>query len=165
LKIVFSLQTALFAFSILLSGLAGCQKQEQPLPPKARPQASHSAKKETKIVIPPSVAGKWKAVRIAVIDKTRVSQKIYTIPVGGKINIPSSKLTISVETFLPAFIMEGSLLTSSSNELTNPGAKVRITEKDEELFSGWLFSKFPSTHAFIHPRYGFTLIDALPAGK
>jgi len=162
---VFSLQTALFAFSLLLPGLTGCQKQEQPLPPKVLPQASHTAKKETRIVIPPSVAGKWKAVRIAVVDKSRGSQKIYTIPIGGKTNIPSSKLVIRVETFLPAFIMEGAMLTSSSNEPTNPGVKVRITDKDEELFSGWLFSKFPSTHSFIHPKYGFTLIDAVPADK
>lgn len=155
----------LFAFSLLLPGLTGCQKQEQPLPPKANPLASHSAKKETRIVVPPAVAGKWKAVKIAVVDKSRVSQKIYTIPIGGKTNIPATQLTIRVEAFLPAFIMEGALLTSSSNELTNPGAKVRITEKNEELFTGWLFSKFPSTHAFIHPRYGFTLIDAVPADK
>ena len=114
---------------------------------------------------PPFVAGKWKAVRIAVVDKNSVSQKIYTIPIGGMTNIPSTSMNIKVEAFLPAFIMEGSNLTSSSNEPTNPGVKIQITEKGAVLFSGWLFSKFPSTHAFMHPRYGFTLVDAVPSGK
>ncbi len=72
-------------------------------------------------------------------------------------------MSIKVETFLPAFIMEGTTLTSSSNDLTNPGIKVQITEKGLVLFSGWIFSKFPNTHAFMHPRYGFSLLDAVPA--
>jgi hypothetical protein len=115
------------------------------------------------IVVPPYVAGKWKTVRIAVIEKSSVSEKVYAIPIGGKLVIPGSTMTIKVETFLPSFIMEGSTMTSISNDLTNPGVKIQIIENGSELFSGWLFSKFPSTHAFIHPRYGFALIDAQPA--
>ena len=123
---------------------------------------SHTAKKASTIVVPPFVAGKWKAVRIAVIDKTNVSQKVYTVPIGGSLAIPASNMSIKVETFLPAFIMEGTIMTSSSNDLTNPGIKVQITEKGLVLFSGWIFSKFPNTHAFMHPRYGFSLVDAVP---
>ncbi len=126
---------------------------------------SHSARKEATIVVPPFVAGKWKAVRIAVIDKPHLSQKIYTIPIGGKLSIPASTMIIKVETFLPAFIMEGSILTSDSNDLKNPGVKVQITEHGAVIFRGWLFSKFPGTHAFMHPNYGFTLVDAVPASR
>jgi len=126
---------------------------------------SHSAKKEARIVVPPSVADRWKAVRIAVVDKSNISQKIYTIPIGGKLAIPGSTVIVKVETFMPAFIMEGTTMTSASADLENPGAKVLITENGVVIFKGWLFSKFPNTHAFMHPKYGFTLVDFVPAGK
>jgi hypothetical protein len=166
LKIAVPLQTRLCVLILLLAGFTGCQ-QEQQSPPKINAGSvhSHTAKKEARIVVPPFVAGKWKGVRMAVIDKTSVSQKVYTIPVGGNLAISSSGMNIKVEAFLPAFIMEGTIMTSSSNELTNPGVKVQITENGVVVFSGWIFSKFPNTHAFMHPRYGFTLIDAVPAAK
>jgi hypothetical protein len=162
LKIAVYLQTVLFALVVLL---VGCSQQGQPPPPKADPLNSHAEKKAATIVVPPNVVGRWKAVKIAVIDKSKVSQKIYTIPIGGKQAIPASRMTVKAETFLPAFTMEGTTMTSSSNELKNPGVKVQIVENGTTLFSGWLFSKFPNTHAFMHPRYGFTLVDVVPADK
>ena len=154
----------LFALLTALVVMMGCQ-QEQPPPPKVDTAHSHSIKKEETIVIPPGVSEKWNAVRIAVVDKSNVSQKLYTIPIGSKLAIPSSTLVIEVVTFLPAFIMEGSVMTSSSNELKNPGVKVRITENGTVIFKGWLFSMFPKTHAFMHPKYGFTLVDVVPVRK
>jgi hypothetical protein len=164
LKRMISPQSVLSALLVVMSVLTGCQ-QEQQLPPKVDVAHSHTNKKEATIVTPPAVADRWKAVRIAVIDKSNVSQKIYTIPIGGKLAIPSSTLVIEVETFLPSFTMEGSVMTSSSNELKNPGVKVRITENRLVIFKGWLFSMFPKTHAFMHPKYGFTLVDVVPVRK
>jgi len=166
LKIAVPLQTKLYALTILLAGLSGCQQPQQP-PSKAAvgPLNSHAVKKEARIVVPSFVAGKWKAVRIAVIDKANVSQKIYTIPIGDKLAIPGSGLVVKVETFLPAFTMEGSTMTSASNDLKNPGVKVQIIENGAVIFKGWLFSKFPNTHALMHPRYGFTLVDVVPASR
>jgi len=166
LKIAVPLQKKLFALTILLAGLSGCQQPQQP-PSKAAvgPLNSHAVKKEARIVVPSFVAGKWKAVRIAVIDKANVSQKIYTIPIGDKLAIPGSALVVKVETFLPAFTMEGSTMTSASNDLKNPGVKVQIIENGAVIFKGWLFSKFPNTHALMHPRYGFTLVDVVPASR
>ena len=149
---------------LFLSLLTGCQ-EPPPSSPNVETAHSHSNKPETKIVVPREVADRWKAVKIAVIDKSSVTQKLYIIPIGGKLTIPSSTLTIEVEKFLPAFTMEGSVMTSSSNELKNPGAKVRITDNGSVIFSGWLFSLFPKTHAFMHPKYGFTLVDVLSAPK
>jgi hypothetical protein len=159
-------QTKLFVLILLFTGLSGCQQKQQP-PPKVEVNSlnSHTAKKDARIVVPSFVAGKWKAVKIAVIDKSNVSQKIFTIPIGGKLDIPSSNLAVEVETFLPAFIMEGSTMTSASNDLKNPGVKVQITENGAVIFKGWLFSQFPNTHVFMHPRYGFTLVDVVPAAR
>lgn len=157
-------QTVLFTLLSAMFVVTGCQ-QEQQLPPKAVTVHSHPNTQEATIVIPPGVADRWKAVKIAVIDKSNATQKLYTIPIGGKLEIPSSNLKIEVETFLPAFTMEGSILTSSSNDLKNPGVKVRITENGAVIFRGWLFSRFPKTHAFMHPKYGFTLVAVVPVCK
>ncbi|HEY4745806.1 MAG TPA: hypothetical protein VIH45_14175 [Desulfuromonadaceae bacterium] len=148
---------------ILSMGLWGCQQQADPLLPNVDTATSHTVKKEATIVVPDSVRGKWKAVRIAVLDKSAAKATIYTVPIGGRITLPHSTMTIVVDAFLPAFVIEGSTMTSSGNALKNPGAKVRITENGAVIFNAWLFSRYPTTHAFMHPRYAFTLMDGVPA--
>jgi len=144
--------------------MAGCQKSEPPQPPPLQIDSarSHAAKKEATVIIPATVKGKWKAVKIDIIDKANAKEAIYSVPVGGKLAVPGTSMVIEVETFLPAFVMEGTAITSASNELTNPGAKVRISDKGGIIFNGWLFGKYPTAHAFMHPIYGFTLVDAVP---
>lgn len=151
------------ALLILSFGLVGCQQKEPPLLPKLDTAKSHTVKKETAIVVPDNVKGKWKAVKIAVLDKSAAKESVYSIPIGSKITLPRSTMTIMVESFLPAFTMEGSIMTSAGNELNNPGAKVKIVENGAVIFNGWLFARYPTTHAFMHPRYSFTLTDGVPA--
>jgi len=152
-----------FAFLAILL-LAACKGQEQPAV-ALKPTTSHKTAPEKTVIVPPEVAANWKAVKIAVIDKTRATENIYTIPIGGVSRIPSSKLTISAEAFLPSFVIEGTVMTSSSNELKNPGVKVSISDSGNPVFKGWLFSKYPATHAVSHPKYGFTLVGVVPALK
>ena len=141
----------------------GCQQQKQLPSSKIDTSRSHSNKKVSTIVVPATVNGKWKAVKIAVIDKKVANESIYTIPIGGKITLPESTISIEIETFLPAFIMEGSSMTSASNELTNPAVKVIISDTGTSVLKGWMFAKYPTTHSFMHPRFSFTLIGAVPA--
>ena len=146
---------------ILCFSLTGCLQKESPLP-KTDTANSHAVKKPASIVVPDAVKGKWKAVRIAVYDKSAAKESIYTIPIGGKTTLPHSAMTITVEAFLPAFVIEGSTMTSAGNDPKNPGAKVRIAENGAALFKGWMFSRYPTTHAFRHPRYSFTLNEGVP---
>ena len=125
--------------------------------------AGHTTKKEAVVVVPDSVKGKWKAVKIAITNKETNRETVYTVPVGSDMAIAGTNLSIRVETFLPHFMMEGTTLTSQSNEPKNPAAQIRIMEGGKEIFKGWLFSLYPTTHAFQHPKYGFTLIDFVPA--
>lgn len=148
-------------FMLLLSACQG--KEQQPDIPK--PTNSHRTLPEKTVVVPPEAARAWKAVKIAVIDKTRATENIYTVPVGGVTRIPSTKLTISAEAFLPSFVIEGTVMTSSSNKLNNPGVKVSISDNGAPVFNGWLFSRYPATHAVSHPKYGFTLVGVVPASK
>ncbi|HEX9023463.1 MAG TPA: DUF2155 domain-containing protein [Geobacteraceae bacterium] len=152
------------ALIILAIGLSGCQQKEAPpLLSRVDTADSHSVKKEATIVVPDSVRDKWKAVRIAVVDKSAAKEAVYTIPLGGTITLPHSTMNITVESFLPSFVMEGSTMTSSGNEPKNPGAKVLIAENGAVVFNAWLFSRYPTTHAFMHPRYGFTLVNGVPS--
>jgi len=157
------MQRILFIVALFLpAALAGCRQKEQEPPLKMDAAGSHITKKEAAVVVPASAKNAWKAVKIAVIDKANIKETVYTIPIGSSVSIPESSMNIEVEAFLPAFIMEGTVMTTSSNDLKNPGAKVKITEKGNIIFKGWLFARFP-TNTFMHPNYGFTLVDAVPA--
>jgi hypothetical protein len=144
--------------------VTACKRQEEKKPGvMAPPQGEVATKKESVVSVPDSVKGKWKAVKIAVTDKGTNKETVYTVALGTDFTIPNSNLTIKVENFLPHFTMDGTTLTSQSNEPKNPAAQVRIVEGGKEVYKGWLFSLYPTTHAFNHPKYGFTLVDFIPA--
>ncbi len=142
--------------------LAGCSKQEEKKAGQPQATSDHAAKKESVVVVPNSVKGKWKAVKIAVSEKENNKETVYTVVIGSGFTIPNTNLAVKVDNFLPHFMMEGTTLTSQSNEPKNPAAQIRILEGGNEIFKGWLFSLFPTTHAFQHPKYGFTLVDFIP---
>ena len=157
------MQRILFIVALILSvSLTGCRQKEQKPPLRIDAAGSHVTKKEAGVVVPDSTKKAWKAVKIAVIDKANIKETVYTIPIGSSVSIPESSMSIEVEAFLPAFIMEGSVMTTSSNDLKNPAAKVKIIEKGSIIFTGWLFARFPA-NTFMHPSFGFTLVDAVPA--
>jgi hypothetical protein len=156
-------QAAVIIFSVFF--LAACQERVEKPHDTLHPSISHRTVKEKTVIVPPDVLKHWKAIKLAVIDKTRGTENIYVVPIGPQFTIPSSTLTITVEAFLPAFTMEGSTITTSSNELINPSAKVKINDSGTPVFQGWLFSKFPNTHAVTHPKYGFSLIGVVPVSK
>ena len=151
--------------AMTISLVPGCKKKEEKKAESvASPPAQGGAKKESVIVVPDNVKGKWKAVKIAVTDKSVNKESVYTVALGADFSIPDSSLVIRVENFLPHFTMDGTTLTSQSNEPKNPAVQVKIMDGGKEVFKGWLFSLYPTTHAFNHPKYGFTLVDFVPAG-
>jgi hypothetical protein len=143
--------------------LTACSKKEEKktVQPKTSEQAV--SKKETTVLVPDIVKGKWRAVKIGVINKKTNKEIDYQIDIGSAFTIPNSNLVIKVESFLPHFTMEGTMLTSQTNDPKNPAAQVRISEGGKEIFKGWLFTLYPTTHAFQHPTYGFSLVDFVPA--
>ena len=110
-----------------------------------------------RVVIPGDVKGQWKSVEISILDQELSSETTYTINIGETLLVPGSTLKLRVDTFLPAFIMKGSQMTSASNEPRNPAAYVVIEENGEQVFAGWLFSLYPDACAIKNPRYGFNL--------
>ena len=147
----------LLQFAVLLLP-AGCGLDETEQKPVADTEQLLS-----RIVVPPEVDGQWKAVRIMVLNKETNQEDLYTVDIGYELKVANSDVRLKVNAFLPSFVMKGKSLTSNSNKLDNPAALISLTESGKEIFNGWLFSRFPGTHAFQHPRYSFTLVDFIPA--
>jgi len=139
--------------------LSGCSKQDD----APVPQPSVRIKKESRVVLPESVQGKWSAVKIAVQDKEKNQREVYTVDIGRAISLSEGDLTLKVENFLPYFQMDGMTLTSASNELKNPAARIVMYQDGRQIFRGWLFSLYPNTHAFQHPRFSCSLVDFVPS--
>jgi hypothetical protein len=140
--------------------VAGCNEKDTI---KAAAREPQPVKMPAVVVVPESVQGKWKAVKISVVDKNANREKTYTIAIGSQFQLPGSDLTLKVENFLPHFVMEGTTLTSQSNKLLNPAVQIRVSEAGREIYKGWLFTLYPTTHAFQHPVYGFTLVGYVAA--
>ena len=146
----------------LLFLLAACSTKEEKKPVETTSHVQ-DIKKQTTVVDPPVSKGRWRAVVVGVTDKQTGKETVYEAHLGTRTPIPNSDISITVDTFLPHFIMQGTTLTSQSNEPKNPAAQIRVSEGGEEIFKGWLFALYPTTHAFQHPRYGFTLKGYVPA--
>jgi len=154
-------RTAVLIITALLM-LAGCQKKEESKPvSEAAP--SQKPNKPSTVVVPDSVKGKWKAVKIALTDKSVSRESVYTVNIGSRFSFPDTKMAVEVDSFLPNFTMNGTVMTSQSNDPKNPAARVRIFEDNKEIFNGWLFSLYPTIHAVQHPKYGFTLAGYIPS--
>lgn len=153
--------SVLLVLAAMLVVIGGCSKQEetQNQIPQAAPEKKHA-----RVIVPDEVRERWTAVKIAVQDKENNQQEVYTVNIGSGFMVDDSSLNLKVEVFLPYFQMDGMTLTSISNDPRNPAAKISISENGQEVFNGWLFSKYPNTHAFQHPRYSFSLVDFIPSG-
>jgi hypothetical protein len=151
-------------FLMLVLALAlGCQKKAEEIPldmPEETTGEIPMPVVPSKIMVPEDVAGKWKAVVLEVTDKDTSERTDFTLNIGETAPLGSTGLSIFVEAFLPSFQMAGDVFTSSSPDLNNPAVKARITDSTgAELFNRWLFSLYPATHPFDHPRYAIILKD------
>ena len=149
----------------LMAVISGCSKKEEPKKPQEEAASAKDTvvRKQTEVAVPDSVKGKWKSVKISIMDKEKNKEGFVVIDIGKTMKINDTNLVITVENFFPHFIMDGTTLTSSSNIPKNPAVQVHITENGQEVFKGWLFTLYPNTHASQHSKYGFGLVDFTPA--
>jgi hypothetical protein len=149
--------------ALVLVFAMGCQKKAEEIPldtPQEMEESVPMPPVPSKIMVPEEIKAKWKAVVLEVVDKETNERTNYTMDIGETAPIGNTGLSIFVEAFLPSFQMAGDVFTSSSPDLNNPAARVRITDSTgAELFNRWLFSLYPATHPFEHPRYAITLKD------
>jgi hypothetical protein len=137
------------------------QASAGPSAPAGHPQVGGSGRS---IRVPDEVKGKWRAVRLRVEEKGEGKPpQVFTVKLGGQLDIPGSALHVRVGEFLPALQVTGNEVTSASNNPTNPAVMITVSEGGRETFKGWLFAKFPEMQPFEHPRYRITLVEGLPA--
>lgn len=153
--------------AFVLSALFACGGSEQAPGHGAAnggtPPAGQAVPRVKPVVeVPDAIKGKWKGIMVIVADKDKKSTDETFIRLGEKHKVPASDLTIEVKEFFPSFVMQGASITSASNDPSNPAAQVVVMEGGSEIFTGWLFARFPTTHAFSHPRFAITLKEGVP---
>ena len=118
---------------------------------------------QREIIIPKSVEGKWKAVKILVRDKSDEERNtILTVDLGSTFELGDSGIKVSAGEFFPNFVLDQARYTSMDNSLGNPAIHLVITDKGKELYNGWTFAKYPGLYAFEHNRYSLQLMDFIP---
>ncbi len=118
---------------------------------------------QREIFVPKSVAGKWKAVKILVRDKTDEERNhMQMVKLGSSFPLGDSGITVSAAEFFPNFVLDQTRYTSMDNELDNPAIHLVITENGKEIYNGWTFAKYPGLYAFEHDRYSLQLMDFIP---
>ena len=162
-KLFLLISSVMACLLLILSGCSRKEEEKQTTQKSAVTGDDSVIRKQSEVTVPASVKGKWKSVKISITDKEHNREDSVVIEIGKSVKVQGTNLVIKVENFLPHFIMEGTTLTSSSNAPKNPAAQVLITENGNEIFSGWLFSLYPSTHASQNSRFGFGLADFTPA--
>ena len=70
--------------------------------------------------------------------------KTIRLEVGRPVPVEGEDITLTVSRFLPDFILdEKNQPSTRSLDLNNPAALIRAERAGTELFSGWIFAKFP----------------------
>ncbi len=159
--------------ALLVIPLAGasCKKNEPPPSPPpmqqgtpGQPGAPHGTiggGPEKNVLIPEDVKASWKAVKVQVDFKEKKTTKEFTVPLNSEFPVPDSDLTLKTGAFLPHFAMTADQITSNSNNLENPACSIEILVKGNQVFKGWLFTKFPDVHPFQHDMYGVKLVEGI----
>jgi hypothetical protein len=167
-------------FSLMMAALlmvtlagAGCKKKQPPppMPPQGapgQPGMTGSPHGEggpppapKKVVVPDAVKNAWKAVKVEVEFKEKKTKKEFTVPLNSEFKVPDSDITLKVGAFLPHFSMAADQITSGSNNPENPAVQMEVLQGGQEIFHGWLFSKYPAVHPFSHDKYGVSLLEGV----
>jgi hypothetical protein len=144
--------------ALVLLLLAACSEQAE----EAQVTEEKPAPREMKVLVPESVVGKWKSVKIALQDQQEGTENIYQVDIGGSFRIPDTALRVTVETFMPSFSVNSERATSVSNKATNPAVQLVVRDGENEIHRGWVFGHYPDRHQFENPRYKFILLDYKP---
>ena len=163
-------------------GLAACRERGRP-DPSIRMAPSHDVEQPggqgqgqekggqrvpSRLEVPPEVQHAYLGIRLSWKDGSNGKEGVLEIPLGGTAKLPGSDLEVRGDVYLPAFSMSQDTITSSGVEEANPAARLTVAEKGQEIFGGWIFTRFPDVHPFQHPRYSLKLAGGIrraPAKK
>jgi hypothetical protein len=121
------------------------------------PHAGAAPRIPDRLEVPDAVKQAYSGVSLAWRDAQTGKTGALEVPLGGSAELAGSGLTVTADVFLPAFTMSSDVITSSGIEPENPAARIRVSEGGKEIFSGWIFKRFPDVHPFTHPRFSLRL--------
>ena len=141
---------------------AGHPAMEGGMPPAGMPQGMPQVPKvERQVVVSKEVTATWKAVKLAIENKSAKTTKEYSVNIGSELAIPNTKMTVKVLAFLPDFKMTDKEFKSASNKPNMPAALVAVNENGKEIWNNWLFSLQPNIHPFQHENVGIILVGGV----
>jgi hypothetical protein len=153
---------------ILLIGLPACRERGRPDPriqmaishsreETAGPAHSQTPSVPSKLEVPPAVIQAFSGLRLKWKDSSNGQEGTIEVPLGKTASIPGSDLSVRGDAYLPAFAMSAEAITSTGIEEDNPAARIAVLQKGQEIFAGWIFTRFPDVHPFEHPRFSLRL--------
>jgi len=168
--------TALVVLLTMALPLFGCRERGRP-DPDIRMAVSHDREDAsasgseaapsapTELVVPPEAIAAFSGVRIAWKDAESSKEGILEVPIGIPTPLPGSDLQVRADVYLPAFAMSAQTITSTGIAEENPAARIAIAQEGKEIFTGWIFQRFPDVHPFQHPRFTLRLEGGIPRKK
>jgi Uncharacterized protein conserved in bacteria (DUF2155) len=167
------------ALALLLAVLLpvfGCRERGRP-DPAIRMAVSHDPEDmasagsdappsaPTELVVPPEALAAFSGVKIAWKDAESSKEGILEVPIGILTPLPGSDLQVRADVYLPAFTMSAQTITSTGIAEENPAARIAVEQGGKEIFTGWIFKRFPDVHPFQHPRFALRLEGGIPRKK
>ncbi len=160
---------ALLTISVM--ALSGCREHGRP-DPNIRMATSHEKEEASggegssavpnRLEVPPEVLKAYSGIWLRWKDSGDNKEGTLEVPLEGTARIPNSEIEVRADLFLPAFTMSQQTITSSGTEPANPAARITVLDKGQEIFGGWIFTRFPDVHPFQHPRYSLLLEGGVP---
>jgi hypothetical protein len=167
---------------LVLAGGAACRERGRP-DPNIRMAPSHEVEQPggpgqgqeqggqavpNRLEVPPEVQAAYSGIRLAWRDSGSGKEGVLEVPLNATAKLPGSSLEVRGDVYLPAFSMSQGAITSSGIEEENPAARITVSENGQEVFGGWVFTRFPDVHPFQHPRFSLKLVGGMrraPAKK
>ncbi len=155
------------AAAAALLAVSGCRERGRP-DPNIRMAISHAREEvpgkseptpsvPSRLEVPSEVEKAYSGIRLVWRDSGNGKEGVLEIPLRGTTRVPDSSLDVRADVFLPAFTMSSDAITSSGEQEENPAARIAVAENGNEIFAGWIFTRFPDVHPFQHPRFSLRL--------
>jgi cytochrome c biogenesis protein len=89
----------------------------------------------------------WRNPSVEILAKKREDSSFsrkMELKIGERVRLEGEDIEVSVLEFIPDFVIgEKGQITSRSLNPNNPAAFIEGWQKEEKIFSGWIFAKFP----------------------
>lgn len=85
----------------------------------------------------------------------------YALEVGQRTYIHDTHYWVKLEDFVADFVMDPTTkqVTSRSNDLKNPAAKVQVGYLDKPIYTTWIFREQETRHDVKAPGFIFTIAE------